>query len=93
MKKKSLLIAALLCAFTLNACTPTPSSQPSMEPSSSSGPSYADYGDTYIVNSFETHKELSFMKFPYRDHSNRGLFEFSEETLTDIFSLFMKLIA
>lgn len=84
MKIKNFLIAALVCVFSLSACGGNPSSsEPSLEPSSSSGPSYADYGDTYIVNSFESNKELSFMKFPYREHSNRGLFEFSNEHVTE----------
>ena len=84
MKKKSLL-CTLLSIFSLVGCTPANSSEPSIpsETPSNSEPSYADYGDTYIVNSFETNKELSFMKFPYREHANRGLFEFSNEHVTE----------
>lgn len=84
MKKKSLL-CTLLCIFSLVGCTPANSSEPSTpsETPSNSEPSYADYGDTYIVNSFETNKELSFMKFPFREHANRGIFEFSNEHVTE----------
>lgn len=67
--KKSLILTTILFASLLVGCN-TPNENPSN-------------ATEFMVSSFENEKELSYMRFPFKTHVDRGVFEFSKEHVTD----------